>query len=435
MRTRTPIVTLLATLVVAALLVPCAAAEVPPVRSHREQHEIVRGWIAKRFTTVLPALMRQHGIDMWIVVSREYNDDPVFRSMAPLTTYASRRRTILVFHDRGGAAGVEALSIGRFDYDGLYTVVPTHNDAQWEGLRALVDARTPKAIGVNVSETFAHADGLTHTEHTNLMRALGRHASKVTSAETLAVAWLEKKLPEETEGYREAMRIAHAIIREAFSNAVITPGVTTVDDVAWWMRQRTAELGLGQWFQPTVDLQRRGGATDDRVIRRGDLLHCDFGIVYLGFATDTQHNAYVLLEGETDAPRGLRDGQRAGNRLQDIVMSHAKVGGTGNAALASSLAQGKAEGLSPVVYCHPIGYHGHGAGAHIGMTDYQDGLPGKGDWVFLADSWHSIELSAFVPVPEWGGQSVRFALEEDAILTDRGWDWIAGRQDDLHLIR
>ena len=421
---------------VAGLAAPLAVADVPPIKSHREQHDIVRGWIETRLRDVLPALMREQGIDMWIVVSREYNDDPVFRSMSPPNTYASRRRTILVFHDRGGDAGVEALSIGRFDYDTLFTVVPTHNDGQWDGLRSLVDDRRPTVIGVNTSETFAHADGLSHNEHVNLVKALGPHAAKMTSAEKLAVAWLEKKLPEETEGYREAMRIAHAIIREAFSSEVVTPGVTTVDDVAWWMRQRSAELGLGQWFQPTVDLQRKGGRpSDSRVIQRGDLLHCDFGIVYLGFSTDTQHNAYVLRDGETEAPEGLRDGQRAGTRLQDIVLSHARVGGTGNAALAASLAQGKAEDLSPIVYCHPIGYHGHGAGTHIGMTDYQDGLPGKGDYVFRADSWHSIELSAFHTVPEWDGQSVRFALEEDAMITDRGWEWINGRQDHLYLIR
>lgn len=432
----TPLVVVLAVLLFGAPVEP-VRAEVPAVRSHREQAEVARGWIETRFRAVLPALMRHHGIDMWIVVTREYNDDPVFRSLAPLTTYASRRRTILVFHDRGAERGVDALSIGRFDYDKLYRVVPTHNDAQWEGLRALVDERQPKVIGMNVSETFAHADGLSHNEHGNLMAALGPdHAKKVTSAEPLAVAWLGKKLPEQTEVYREAMAIAHAIIREAFSNAVITPGETTADDVAWWMRQRVAELGLGQWFQPTVDIQRHGGRpSDSRVIQRGDLLHCDFGIVYFGLATDTQHNAYVLRDGETAAPAGLAEGQRKGNRLQDIVMSHARVGVTGNAALAASIAQGKAEGLNPIVYCHPIGYHGHGAGAHIGMTDYQDDLSGSGDYAFIADSWHSIELSIFHAVPEWDGQAVRFALEEDALLTDRGWDWIGGRQTELYLIR
>lgn len=409
----------------------------PAVKSHREQHAIVRQWIAQRFERVLPELMRQHGIDMWVIVSREYNDDPVFRSMSPPTTYASRRRTILVFHDRGAGRDVERLSIGRFDYEGLYTVVPTHNDAQFEGLRALLDERRPEAIGINVSDTFAHADGLSHNEHQRLVAAIGEtHAKKLRSAEPLAVDWLERKLPEETAAYRDAMAMAHAIIREAFSSRVITPGVTSTDDVAWWMRQRVAELGLGQWFHPTVDIQRKGGRPpDSRVILPGDLLHCDFGIVYLGLSTDTQHNAYVLMPGETEAPAGLSEGQRRGTRLQDIVLSHARVGVTGNAALQASLAQGRAEQLTPVIYCHPIGYHGHGAGPHIGMTDYQDGLPGKGDYRFGADTWHSIELSVMHAVPEWDGQAVRFALEEDAVLTRHGWRWVLSRQDALHLVR
>jgi Xaa-Pro aminopeptidase len=408
-----------------------------PILSHRQQADVVRGFLAQRFERLLPELMRRHGIDMWIVVTREYNDDPVFRSMSPLTTYASRRRTIVVFHDRGPERGVERLSIGRFDYDKLFTVVPTHNDGQWAGLRALLDERRPRVIAVNTSRTFAHADGLSHTEHDALVAAIGpEHGGRVTSAERLAVDWLERKLPEETAAYREAMAIAHAVIREAFSSAVITPGVTTTDDVAWWMRQRVAELGLGQWFQPTVDLQRQGGrVADSHVIERGDLLHCDFGIVYLGFSTDTQHNAYVLKVGEREAPAGLREGQRRGGRLQDIVLSHARAGTTGNEALAASLAQGKSERLTPVIYCHPIGFHGHGAGPHIGMTDYQDGLPGMGDYRFQPDTWHSIELNVTHAVPEWGGQPVRFALEEDAVLTTAGWRWVLTRQDDLHLVR
>jgi Xaa-Pro aminopeptidase len=409
----------------------------PRIRSHREQADIVRGFIAARFDRLLPELMRRHGIDMWVVITREYNDDPVFRSMAPLTAYASRRRTILVFHDRGPEHGVERLSIGRFDYDKLYTVVPTHNDGQWAGLRALLDQRQPRSIGINMSRTFAHADGLSHSEHEALVAAIGAaHAARLRSAEPLAVDWLERKLPEETTAYAEAMAIAHAIIREAFSRQVITPGVTTADDVAWWMRQRVAELGLGQWFQPTVDIQRAGGRpSDSRVIQPGDLLHCDFGIVYLGFSTDTQHNAYVLKDGETEAPAGLREGQRRGTRLQDIVLMHARAGVTGNAALAATIAQGKAEQLTPIVYCHPIGFHGHGAGPHIGMTDYQDGLPGAGDYRFQPGTWHSIELSVFHAVPEWGGQAVRFALEEDAVLTEAGWTWVRGRQDELHLVK
>lgn len=411
------------------------------ILTHREQARLVRGWIDKRFETILPGLMRREGIDMWIIVSREYNDDPVFRSMAPMTTYSSRRRTILVFVDQGEGKAVERLSIGRFDYDGLFTVVRTPNDGQWDGLRKVVEARKPKVIGVDVSEHWNHADGLTANERDNLLKTLGpAFAPRVKSAEKLAIGWLEVKLAEETAAYRHVMRIAHQVIAEAFSNAVIVPGVTTSDDVVWWMRQRVAEMGHGGWFHPSITIHRQGGLppnapADARVILPGDMLHTDFGLVYLGFSTDTQHNAYVLKPGERDAPEGLKAGLRAANRLQDLTMQHAKLGGTGNQALAAALAQARGEGLVPSIYCHPVGYHGHAAGPPIGMTDYQEGVPVRGDYVFRPDTWHSIELNVAFKVKEWGGQEVRFALEEDAALLASGWDWIDGRQTEFYLIR
>ncbi len=433
----------IAALLTISLLQPAPQAVTYPndrVLTHREQAVLVKTWILKRFDTLLPDLMRREKIDMWIIVSREYNDDPVFRSISPLTTYSSRRRTILVFFDRG-KEGVERLSIGRFDYDRLYTVVETKNDAQWEGLRKVVEERDPKAIGLNTSEAWNHADGLTANEKDNVLEALGaKYAPRVKSAEMLAVGWLEAKLPEETEAYRHVMAVAHQIIREAFSNKVITPGVTTTDDVVWWMRQRVAGLGLGGWFHPSVTIQRKGGLPPDlppdkRIIRRGDMLHTDFGLVYLGFSTDTQHNAYVLLEGEQQAPAGLREGLRAANKLQDMTLRNARTGGTGNAALAAALAQAKADGLTPSIYCHPIGYHGHGAGPPIGMTDYQQGVPVRGEYIFRVSTWHSIELNVTHPVKEWDNQPVRFALEEDAALFSNGWGWIDGRQTEFYLIK
>lgn len=411
------------------------------VLTHREQNDVVKARLAERYATALPDLMRKSGMDMWIIVSREYNDDPVFASMVPLTTYASRRRTILVFNDPGPGQAVERISVGRFDYDGTFDPYPTHNDSQWQALRAIVEDRKPGVIGVNVSESFSHADGLSANERENLLRALGpTYASRVTSAEKLAVGWLETKLPSELDSYRHVMRLAHQVIAEAFSNDVIVPGVTTTEDVVWWMRQRVAELGFGQWFHPSISISRKGGLPpgtppDRRVIQRGDMLHTDFGLVYMGLYTDTQHLAYVLLPGETEAPAGLRAGLQAANRLQDITMQHAVVGGTGNEALARARAQAIAEGIQPSIYSHPIGYHGHGAGAPIGMTDYQDGVPVRGDWRFSANSWYSIELNAAAPVPEWDGQVVRFALEEDAALLPTGWEWVDGRQDSFYLIR
>jgi Xaa-Pro aminopeptidase len=434
-------------LITAAVIISAFAAPVaqtPPagerVLTHREQAPLIKSWIAKRFDTALPELMRREGIDLWIIVSREYNDDPVFRSMAPLTTYSSRRRTILAFF-RTPAGTVERVSIGRFDYDGLFTVVKTHNDAQYEGLRKYIQERDPKVIGINTSESWNHADGLTANERDNLFEALGpTFTSRIKSAEMLAVGWLEVKLPEETEAFRHVMRVAHQVIREAFSNHVIVPGVTTTEDVVWWMRQRVAELGLGGWFHPSVTIWRRGGVPSDlpadrRVIQRGDMLHTDFGIVYLGFSTDTQHNAYVLRAGETDAPAGLKDGLKAANRLQDLTMQYAKVGATGNQALAQALAHARREGLNPSIYCHPVGYHGHAAGPPIGMTDYQEGVPVRGDYTFRPHTWHSIELNVTHNVKEWGNQPVRFALEEDAAILEAGWDWIDGRQTEFYLIK
>jgi len=426
-----------------------AAAQLPRVEqtptanrvlTHREEAAIVRARIAERFETVLPDLMRREGIDLWLVITREYNDDPVFRSMAPLETYSSRRRTILAFHDRGSGRGVDAISVGRFDYAGLFQLYRTHNDSQYVGLRRLVEERNPRRIGINVSDSWNHADGLTHNEYLRLVDALGPYADRLTSAEMLSVGWLEYKMPSETAYDRGVMRLAHQVIAEAFSNRVIVPGVTTNLDVAWWMRQRVAEMGLGSWFHPSVNVQRKGGLPAEMpeggyVIERGDMLHTDFGIVGLGYSTDTQHNAYVLLPGENDAPQGLKDGLRKANRLQELTMMHAKVGGTGNQALAAALAQARSEGITASIYCHAIGYHGHAAGPPIGMTDYQDGVPVRGDYVFRANTWHSIELNARHAVPEWGGQEVRFALEEDAALLDSGWDWVDGRQTGFYLIR
>ena len=407
------------------------------VLTHREQAPLIKSWIQKRFDTLLPTLMQRTGIDMWVIISREYNDDPVFRSMAPLTTYSSRRRTILVFYNPGGGKPVERLSIGRFDYEGLFTVVPTHNDAQFEGLRKVVDERNPKVIGINESDAWNHADGLTANEKRRMMSALGPHGARVKSAEMLAVGWLEMKLPEELDAYRHVMKVAHMVIREAFSNKVVTPGKTTNDDVVWWMRQRVAEMGLGKWFHPSVTIHRQGGVKPgENVIQPGDMLHCDFGIVYLGFSTDTQHNAYVLKPGETDAPAGLKAGLAAANRLQDITMRYATPGNSGNDALRSSRELAKKEGLVPSIYWHPVGYHGHAAGPPMGMTDYQEGVPIRGDYVFQAHTWHSVELNVTHKVPEWGNQDVRFALEEDAALMPDGkWDWIDGRQTEFYLIK
>lgn len=417
----------------------------------REQDATRQAWLAKKLETVLPGLMRERGVDMWIVASREYNEDPAFASLVSPWVMAARRTTLLVFFDRGADKGVERLALGGGSNGGLYEVYrdPTvedrelYADAQWALLRKLVDERRPKKIALDESQTHAFADGLATGLGRRLREALGPWAKRVVPAETLAIDYVYVRLPEMLPQYTKLNEIAHEIIATAFSEEVIVPGQTTTDDVEWWMRERVLALGLGEWFPPDVDLQRPGISFDSpiadgeaRVIERGDLLHCDFGVVGWNLKTDTQHLGYVLKEGETDAPPGLYAALDAANRLQDIVITRMKPGRTGNEVLASSLAIMGREGIDGSIYTHPTGDHGHGAGPLIGLWDHQEGVPGRGDLRLRQNTWYAIELQATSPVPEWGGQPVRAALEEDAVMgADGKVEWVRSRQEKFHLVR
>jgi hypothetical protein len=165
------------------------------------------------------------------------------------------------------------------------------------------------------------------------------------------------------------------------------------------------------------------------------MLHCDFGIVYLKLCTDTQQLAYVLNDGETDAPKGLKDGLAQGNRLQDIHISEMKSGRTGNQILAAALSRAKSEGLKPSIYTHPLGVYGHSAGPIIGLWDRQGGVPGPGDFQLYEDTVHSIELNVKANVPEWGNQEVEFALEQDAVHRKAHTTFIDRRQTSMILIK
>lgn len=432
---------ILAVLILLLFLVPSqrvATGQRPDILTLRDQAAVYNAWLEYRLDHVLPELMRQEGIDMWLVICRENNEDPVFFSLVPFNNLYASRTSMLVFFDRG-AEGIERMTVSRAGIGKIYkSVWEPERVEQWARLAQIVKERNPKRIGIDMSDTFNYADGLTATLEKKLMASLPPEvAPRVQSAERLAIRWLERRSAPELETYPHIVSIAHAIIAEAFSPAVITPGVTTTDDVVWWMRERTRQLGMTNWFHPTVDIQRPKDSpyTDSPVIHRGDFLHCDFGIVYLRLCTDTQEVAYVLKEGETDAPRGLKDGLAQGNRLQDIEIAEMKAGRTGNQVLASALARAKAEGLRPSIYTHPLGLHGHAAGTNIGMWDMQNGVPGIGDFPFSDDTVHSIELNVTAAVPEWGGLDIRFPLEQDAVLTSAGVRFLDGRQTALHLIR
>ncbi len=410
----------------------------PVIFTLREQAAVYNAWLKTRLDRILPELMRQEGFDMWLVICRENNEDPVFFSLVPFTNLYASRTSMLVFFDKG-AEGVERLTVSRAGIGGLYKSVwePEKID-QWQRLAQIIKERNPKKIGIDESDTFNYGDGLSASLKKKLVASLPpEYVSRLQSAERLAIRWLERRSIEELEVYPQIVGIAHGIIAEAFSPRVVTPGVTTSDDVAWWMRERTRELGMTNWFQTSVSIQRTKDTPykDSNVIHRGDLLHCDFGIVYMKLCTDTQQNAYVLKDGETEAPKGLRDAMAQGNRLQDIVMSEMRTGRTGNDILLASLARAKADGLKPSIYCHPLGVHGHAAGPIVGLWDQQGGVPGLGDFPLFEDTVHSIELNVRANVPEWGGQEVQMALEQDAAFTKAGARFLDRRQTELILIK
>lgn len=411
----------------------------PPILPLRDQAKLRDGWLTSRLDTIIPELMREHSVDMWILVAREYAEDPVVATMLDAESFHARRRTILVFFDPGNGKTVERLTVSRYGLGTLFASAwnPDTQPDQWARLSEIVAARNPGKIAVNVSAASALADGLTHSQHEELRAALApQFRDRIVPAGALAIGWLETRTAAEMKLYPQIVRTAHAIIAEGFSNRIITPGKTTAADVVWWYRERIAGLKLATWFQPSVGIYRKGTLqqlSGDTVIRPGDLLWTDFGITYLGLNTDTQHMAYVLRPGETAPPAGLLAGMAAANAVQDAVTSSFRTGRTGNDILLDARAKAIAAGLQPSIYSHPLGYHGHAAGAAIGFWDDQKPSP-RGDHPLRPHTAWSIELSATHRIPEWGGQAVPFRLEEDAYFDGASVRYIDGRQTGFHLI-
>ncbi|MES3021437.1 MAG: M24 family metallopeptidase [Pseudomonadota bacterium] len=433
-------------LLISLLLLTASAvqAQALPVR---EQARIVNEVLAERLDVLLPSLMKANGIDMWIVMSREYNEDPILKTMLPAEWLNARRRTILVFYRNPQTEKYEKLAIARYDVGaavkGAWDMKKFPE--QWDALADVIRTRKPAKIGINTSADYAHADGMVHTEYAEFMRMLpAEYKGKVVSAEKLAVMWLEARTDREMQIYPQLVDATHKIIDTGFSEQVITPGVTTTDDVEWWFRQKIRDSGYDTWFHPTVSIQRNDTQPFDQlksfsarpksnVIVPGDLLHVDIGISYLRLNTDVQQHAYVLRPGEKDVPASLKAAFAKSNRLQDILTGQFQQGRTGNQMLAGALAQARAEGIAATIYTHPLGSHGHAAGPTIGMWDMQGGVPGSGDFPLHFKTAYSIELNSESAVPEWK-KNIRIMLEEDGYFDESGFRYISGRQKHIHLL-
>lgn len=421
------------------------AAEDYAVLSPRARIEPENRMLSERLEQLLPRLMAEADLDLWLVINREYAEDPVYFSLVPQPSFAARRTTMLVFH-RKADGSVDKLSVNRYPLGAPYESAWAGGDLaeQWQALGALIAERDPQRIGINVSREWPVADGLTQGLHTQLLEVLTPELQqRLVPAEDLVIRWLETRSASELAVYPHIMGIARGVISEAFSSRVITPGVTSTDDVAWYIRERFESLGLPIWFMPYVNLQRQGEACEQDnpfcgisgVIQRGDVIHTDVGICYLKLCTDTQEMGYVLGAGETDVPAGLQQALRVGNRWQDLLTAEYRTGRPGNEVLARTRAAADKAGIISSTYTHALGMFGHAPGPTIGMWDNQGPTPVQGDWPLYPSTVYAIEGNIKAQLPEWDGQWVQIKLEQGALFDGERVIYLAGRQTQWHVVR
>jgi len=438
-----------ASLALAAVPAPAAAQHgTPVVLSIRDRAAFVLRVTAKRLDTLVPRLMRETGFDMWIVCCNEDNLDPIFETMIPYENWNPITQ-ILVFFDQGPGKGVERLNVSRTDTQGLFRNTwdaaafdAKKGESQWEALGRVVRERDPKRIGLNEGEVQWMAGGLTSVLKRRIVEAVGpKYAARLQSAEPLATLWGETLLEEEVEVMERAAALSRSIIADMFSSRVVTVGQTTADDLRWYYWQRVADLGLKVSFSPFVSIRGRSPkdvekwGKDDKIIRPGDLLHCDVGIKYMRWNSDHQEMAYVLRPGETDAPETFKKMMADCNRLQDVYVGEFKAGLSGNELLGAMLKKAREMDLpGPRIYSHSLGLFLHEPGPLIGLPWEQVNNVGRGDVKLVPISAFTAEMSVTSPVPEWG-VDFRLPLEQDILFDGEKAFFLAGRQTAFHIVR
>lgn len=415
----------------------------PKLLTLREQSNVRSDWLKKRFETLLLPMMRKHGVSMWIVTNEEFHSDAVTESIVPPVPMVGRR-DFFIFYDNG--ATLERFAVVRYEEEQLkkfYTLISPPRDKTAETIRKIVEERKPKNIALNMGYGRGQTDGITHDAYKFLAETLGKdYESRFVSAGNLITDYLDTRLPEELEHYRTAVLVTDILTRRAFSNEVIKPGVTTVGDVRWWFLQQINNLGLTTWFQPDLRVQRQAKANatsqqflsvadESTVLERGDVIHIDCGLIYMGLSTDWQKHAYILKAGEKDAPEGLKKALKNTNALQDAIFKIARAGMTGSEVYDAAMAEMKRQNIEAMIYSHPIGTQGHGLGASI---DFRRAL-GTSPERFRLGSYTSIELNTSTIVPEWNNQKVTIMAEDDAVMTANGYEFIRPRQTEFYLVK
>ena len=438
--------TLLITIIFNASVQSQTKEPLPKLLPVREQQTAREAWLKKRLDTMLLPMMRQQKIEMWIVTNDEFHADPITEYIAPPLPYVGRR-DFFIFADRGGDK-LDRLALVRYPEEHLKYFFEILNPPGRDiaaTLRRVVEERNPKTIALNMGGTRGATTGLTQDAFKFLTETLGQdYSSRFVSAAPLIVEYMDTRLPEELEHYRTAVALTDLLTQRAFSNEVITPGKTTVGDVRWWFLQQINNFGLGTWFQPDLRVQRHNQETgktqqflsvaeESMVIQRGDVIHIDCGLNYMGLSTDWQKMGYVLREGEKDAPEGLKRALANTNKLQDALFTHIKPGAKGYEVYDATMADMKKMGIEAMIYSHSVGTQGHALGASIDFRRPAAGAPSEPP--FREGSYTSIELNTSTAVPEWGGQKVTIMMEDDAYLTKDGMKWFRPRQTAFYLIK
>lgn len=413
----------------------------------RKRWELMNQIRQDKFDLVLPEVMRENGVDMWITVNREGFEDPLTpdfgRGYVGTTGY-------YIFTDRGGDR-IERVALGvgthLIERNGAYDLVT-------EGQVSLADfvaQRDPKTIALNYSEAIGAADGLSYTSYHELAEELGeKYASRFVSAQKLASDFRSRRVASEIAAFAWAGEMSRNIAERAFSNEVITPGKTTLADVAWWMHEQQFAHNLGTSFgMPSVYLTGPNGVvalSNDRVIQRGDFLAIDWGVGYLNLYTDMKRHAYVLKEGETKLPKSIQKAFDNGRAVRKILKENIKAGRTAgetftllnekiNDAGFRIMDKFNAPTNNPdiidvIIGCHSVGNLGHGIGPSIAWFN-----PTRMGYVIQPSNLFSIELFAYTAIPEWGGKKLRIPLEDNAVVTHRGVEWLYPATQKVLLIR
>ena len=407
------------------------------IPSLRRQQEICDEIKLKRLDSLLPGLMEETGIELWLIIAGEQNEDPVFRSLVPSSIMNASRTTCLAFvKEKDGSYGRYSINKPNGRLARFYRQLKFDNTLQWEYIADFIREKDPKTIGINISKDSTLCSGLSAAFYLRLFEQLGELADHLVDANDLCVRWIETRTEDELAMYPSVYKLTTEIMDRAFSREVITPGITTTQEVEWWIIEECHRLGIPLSFRPDVNLQRPGqSGMVTGTIRHGDLLHYDDGIVYLGLATDHQRLGYVLKPGETEAPKGLEEGCRIGREFADMTGREMLFGRTGNEVFFAAKQAAKEAGIDATLYTHPVGPFVHSAGPTIGLYDKQEFIPGRGENKVHANTAYALEYNVAAKVPEWGDQKVWFYLEETILLKESGKiEYLDARHGQLMLI-